>query len=111
MLSKAVRLPVKSRNIFRCMMMGLLFGMLFLGKQVYWEVLLLAFIVLLLKLIEAPKDEKKRLLTNHGVIVGFFCLMIVIRYGFFSFISLALSLGVRLKLFAADLSSSITIFM
>ena len=82
MLSKAVRLPVKSRNIFRCMMMGLLFGMLFLGKQVYWEVLLLAFIVLLLKLIEAPKDEKKRLLTNYGVIVGFFCLMIVIRYGF-----------------------------
>lgn len=82
MLNKAIQLPVKSRNIFRHLILGVLFGMLFLGKQVYWAVLLLAFIVLLLKLIETPKEGKRRLLINYSVIIGFFCLTVVTRYGF-----------------------------
>lgn len=82
LLNQAITLPVNGKNIFRCLIMGVLFGMLFLGKQVYWGVLLLAFIVLLFKLLETNKEHKKVLLINYCIIIGFFCLTVLTRYGF-----------------------------
>ena len=81
-LNQAVKLPAKGKNIFRHVLLGVLFGMLFLGKQVYWVVLLLSFIVLLFQLLEDSKDEKKVRMRNYGIIIGFFCLTVLTRYGF-----------------------------
>lgn len=82
MLSRTVQLSVGVKNLFRCCALGVLFGMIFLGKPAYWAVLLLTFVVLLFKLIDEQKDKKKVLLTNYAIIVGFFCLTIITRYGF-----------------------------
>lgn len=82
LLNRAITLPVNCKNVLRCLIMGVLFGMLFLGKQVYWAVLLLAFIALLFKLLETNKEQKKVLVFNYCIIIGFFCLTVLSRYGF-----------------------------
>lgn len=81
-LNKTVKLSESGKNIFGHILLGVLFGMLFLGKQVYWVVLLLSFIVLLFELLQASKDEKKVRIRNYGIIIGFFCLTVLTRYGF-----------------------------
>ncbi len=81
-LYKSVGDRFEIKNIWKHVLLGLLFGFIFLGKPNYWAVLALAFVVLLFKLIETSKDGRKDLWINYGVIIGFFIVTVVTRYAF-----------------------------
>ena len=81
-LYKAVSEKFTLRALPRYILLGTLFGFTFLGKEIYWEVLLLAFIVLLFKLFDTKKEDRKSLLTNYVVIIACFALVVLTRYGF-----------------------------
>ena len=81
-LYKAVDSKFEIKSIWRHALLGILFGFIMLGKPNYWAVLLLTFIILLFKLIEAPKEVKKTLWINYGVIIAWFVITVATRYAF-----------------------------
>ncbi len=81
-LYKAVDNKFEIKSIWRHALLGILFGFIMLGKPNYWAVLLLAFIILLFKLIEAPKEVKKALWINYGIIIAWFAVTVATRYAF-----------------------------
>lgn len=56
-LNKLIRDGLMSKNIIKAILIGVLFGMVFIGKQNYWAILLLAFVALLFKLLDAPRKR------------------------------------------------------
>lgn len=68
--------------ITRSLILGILFGMVFLGKQNYWIVLLLAFVVLLSKLLGAEKEDRKQYFKIYGLILAMFAMTVLTRYAF-----------------------------
>lgn len=68
--------------ITRSLILGILFGMVFLGKQNYWIVLLLAFVVLLTKLLGAEKEDRKQYFKIYGLILAMFAVTVLTRYAF-----------------------------
>lgn len=68
--------------ITRSLILGVLFGMVFLGKQNYWIVLLLAFVVLLTKLLDAEKEDRKQYFKIYALILAVFAVTILTRYAF-----------------------------
>ena len=82
MLFKLLRDGITSKNIIKAVLIGVLFGMVFIGKQNYWAILLLAFVVLLFKLIDAPKEEKSKLWKTYLVLIAVFAVTVGTRYAF-----------------------------
>lgn len=68
--------------ITKSLILGVLFGMVFLGKQNYWIVLLLVFIVLLTKLLNSKKEERKQYFKIYGLILAMFAVTVLTRYAF-----------------------------
>lgn len=68
--------------ITKSLILGILFGMVFLGKQNYWIMLLLAFLVLLAKLFQSPKEQRQSYMKVYGLILAMFVVTVVTRYAF-----------------------------
>lgn len=58
------------RCVFRCILLGLLYGMSMLGKPYYYANLLLVFIVLVYHLIKSEFNNKSKLLVKYFIIAG-----------------------------------------
>ena len=56
-------------TIKRSIFLGLLYGMILLGKPYYYAILVLTFVVLLLNLIDASKESRKNLWKNYIIIL------------------------------------------
>ena len=74
----------KKRFLWNCLVLGTLFGFVFLGKPYYWSVLGLAFLVLLERLVELRKDRDrcKELFGRYLTILAVFALCVGFRYSF-----------------------------
>ena len=81
-LYKTVDSKFEIKGVWKHALLGVLFGLLCLGKPNYWAIIALAFIVLLFKLIETTKEERHTLWVNYGVIVGFFVITVATRLAF-----------------------------
>lgn len=81
-LYKAVDNKFEMKSMWRHALLGILFGLIVLGKPNYWAVLLLVFVILLFKLIEAPKEAKKALWVNYGFIIAWFVVTVATRCAF-----------------------------
>lgn len=81
-LYKTVQEKTEIKVLWRHLILGVLFGFIFLGKPNYWAILALAFVILLFKLFDEEKEGRRGLLINYGVIVGFFALTVLTRYAF-----------------------------
>ena len=81
MLIELLTNGITKKNWWKGVLLGVLFGMVFIGKQNYWTILGLAFIVLLFRLIRTPKDSKKGLLRTYIFILIVFVVTVGTRYG------------------------------
>ena len=74
----------KKRFWWNCLVLGTLFGFVFLGKPYYWSVLGLAFLVLLERLVQAGKDKDRcrELFGRYMAILAVFVLCVGFRYSF-----------------------------
>jgi len=82
LLLRTVKERFSKHNFYKYILLGVLFGFVFLGKPNYWVCLVLAFVVLLFKLFENPKDNRKDLFINYLIILAFFTLTVITRYAF-----------------------------
>lgn len=82
MLNKLIRDGLMSKNIIKAILIGVLFGMVFIGKQNYWAILLLAFVALLFKLLDAPKEERGRIWKVYIFVLAVFVVTVGTRYAF-----------------------------
>lgn len=74
---------ITPRHIAASAVLGILFGMIALGKPNYLSVLALAFFVLLFRLIwEKEKKARRCLWRNYFIITGFFALTFFFRFSF-----------------------------
>lgn len=74
---------ISRKNLPGFVLAGLLFGMIFLGKQNYWFILVLVFFILVFKLAQ-QKDQniRGRLWRNYFIILGVFFIVVLSRAGF-----------------------------
>lgn len=82
MLNRLIKDGITSRNIVKAILIGVLFGMVFIGKQNYWAILLLAFVVLLFKLLASSKEERGRIWKVYIVLIVVFVVTVGTRYAF-----------------------------
>jgi len=82
LLYKSLSGKFELKKAWRHLILGVLFGFICLGKPNYWAVLVLAFIVLLFKLLRTDKEAKKDLIINYVVILAFFGITVLTRKGF-----------------------------
>lgn len=84
LLYRTVRMPGHSRrHTAGILLLGLLYGMITLGKPNYFSILALTFFVLLFLLLQQPKGEKRRLLwRNYLGILGVCAAVFLARAGF-----------------------------
>ena len=82
MLNKLIVSRFELKALWKYICLGVLFGFVFLGKEIYWAVLLLAFIALLFKLFDTDKDGRKVLWINYLLIIAVFAITVMTRYGF-----------------------------
>ena len=82
MLNKLLKDGLTSKNIIKAVLIGVLFGMVFIGKQNYWVILGLAFIALLFKLIDASKEERAKLWKVYIFVLAVFIVTVGTRYAF-----------------------------
>lgn len=82
MLNKIIRDGLSSKNIVKALLIGVLFGMVFIGKQNYWVILAVAFVSLLMKLLDAPKEERGKLWKIYILILAVFVVTVGTRYAF-----------------------------
>lgn len=74
---------ITRRNLPAFLLLGILFGMIALGKPNYLAVLALAFFVLLYKLIrEKDKGNRKNLWRNYWLIIAVFLIVFLTRASF-----------------------------
>ncbi|MBE5857794.1 MAG: DUF2142 domain-containing protein [Lachnospiraceae bacterium] len=81
-LYKTVETKFELKGMWKHALLGVLFGFICLGKPNYLAILALAFIVLLFKLLETPKEERRTLWVNYWIIIGFFLVTVVTRAAF-----------------------------
>lgn len=84
LLYQSVAAPrITRQSLFKLILLGLLFGIIALGKPNYLSILALAFFVLVFKLAQ-EKDKTKRgiLWRNYFIIVGIFLLTFAFRASF-----------------------------
>lgn len=84
LLFRTLFMPKNWKYWLNCLLLGTLFGFVFLGKPYYWSVLGLAFLVLLVRLIESRKDKDaiKQLFGRYAAILGVFIICVGFRYSF-----------------------------
>lgn len=82
MLYRLMKDGVSKKNAVKALLIGVLFGMVMIGKQNYWAILLLSFAVLLNKLISATKEEKQKYIKVFAAILLIFAVTVGTRYAF-----------------------------
>lgn len=68
-------------TIGRCILLGLLYGMILLGKPYYYATLALTFVILLLHLVKSSFDERNRLWKRYILILAVSGLVFAGRFG------------------------------
>lgn len=84
LLNRSLRAPGSiSGSLPGLLPAGVLFGMIFLGKQNYWSIPAFAFVLFLSRLLgEKEKDRRLRLLQKYGCILAVVAAVILCRAGF-----------------------------
>lgn len=72
----------KQINIGQCICLGVVFGLMLLGKPYYYSILVLIFVVLLLYLIQASKNKRALLWKKYFIILGISVSIFAARAGF-----------------------------
>jgi len=69
------------RSTARCAALGLLYGMMLLGKPYYYANMVITFVVLLIHLVKSSFSDRKQLWIKYLIIVGVCCLVFLARFG------------------------------
>jgi len=71
----------EKKETFKCIGLGILYGMILLGKPYYYSVLVLIFIVLVYNLVKSEKSKRPMIWRKYILILSISCAIFAARYG------------------------------
>ncbi|SCY06716.1 hypothetical protein SAMN02910292_00764 [Lachnospiraceae bacterium XBB2008] len=69
-VNNSVTVPITVSGIISCVLLGVMYGLMLLGKPYYYATLMLTFIVLAWRLIKSEINIRKQLLSRYILIAG-----------------------------------------
>ena len=77
----ALRGEWKTKSVVGLISQGIVYGLLIFGKKNYYVIFVLAFLILLIKLINVDRKKRKNFFLNYAVVLLIFCSIIICRIG------------------------------